>query len=237
MDIFQKLANLFLPRICLDCGQKVSHKDSFRMICENCADSVLPVWNETNTRCGICQTPLLSDSVKICYDCTTNPPSFESAHSVFFYHQPVVRALIHAFKFNSDLNAGRDLAQLIRPFISTILPSVDLILPIPLSAQSLKKRGFNQVSWVLKELNINFREGVLLRQDHKKAQRDLSREQRMISIVSQFSLSPQKIDIIRDQNILIVDDIYTTGSTARTVSNLLLQNGAKKVFVLTFCRD
>ncbi len=236
MKFLTKMADLIFPRYCVDCGEKLQN-DSFHHLCLNCASQLESIITNSEAKCDLCQTPVLSHSVKVCYSCSTIPSDFENSRSFFYYRQTAIRELVHLFKFQSQKTAGDDLAKLCSPFLKTLLPSTDLIIPVPLSPLSLKKRGFNQVCYLLKKLNIPYQENILTRKNHRKAQSQLSREQRLKSVSSQFSISLNAEHLLKDRTILLVDDIYTTGSTARAISSLLRQNGAEKIFILTFFRD
>ena len=113
---------------------------------------------------------------------------------------------------------------------------VDLVIPVPLHPDRLKERGFNQAELLVEEfetLNIPILKDNLIRVKYNSQQSILSKAERIINLSGSFVIQDKKP--IKNKNILVVDDIFTTGSTLNEVAKTLIEAGASKVFCLTLC--
>ena len=117
------------------------------------------------------------------------------------------------------------------------LLDADFIVPVPLHEKRLKERGFNQTAKVAKHLGkklaIPVDKDALIRNKETSAQRALSREDRKLNMENVFQVPAYKDKDVKDKNIIILDDIYTTGATANSCAKTLKESGAKKIYVLT----
>jgi len=117
--------------------------------------------------------------------------------------------------------------------------SIDLILPVPLYKPKERERGFNQSAllgkYVAKEVNIPLNIDILTRVKNTKVMHSLNKKERIENVKEAFKVIDNGVVI--NKNILLIDDIFTTGSTVNICSKLLLSSGAKSVTVLTFARD
>ena len=188
------------------------------------------------------------DDDHLCGDCLTQPKAFRRARAAMVYDHQLM-TVIQRFKY-----AGK--TQLARPLGLLILGAylrhwqnekVDLILPIPLHPQKMRSRGFNQSyllidSWksvskpMVDELNaIPIKTDVLVRNKATLPQTGLGRQQRLHNIKGAFEVRiPEKVS---GKNVLLVDDVYTTGATVNECARMLLEAGAQIVDVLTVARS
>jgi len=117
--------------------------------------------------------------------------------------------------------------------------STDIILPVPLYKQKEKERGFNQATllcqYISKEMNIPFNIHTLIRVKNTKVMHSLTKKERQENVADAFKVVDN--GVIMEKDIVLIDDIFTTGATVNACSQLLLSNGAKSVTVLTFARD
>jgi competence protein ComFC len=114
-----------------------------------------------------------------------------------------------------------------------------ILVPIPLSSSKLRKRGYNQAEILAKELSKKLNipvQNLLVRTRETKTQVGLTNLQRKLNVKDAFKFIDQKSSII-NQNVLLVDDVATTGSTLLEASKVLKRAGAGKVFGLTLARD
>jgi len=115
---------------------------------------------------------------------------------------------------------------------------VDVILPVPLHRQRLQQRGFNQAGLLAAEfgrrLSMPVRFGVLGRQRATQPQTRLGRRERLENVQGAFAVA--KPEWVRDQSVVLIDDVFTTGATADACGKALLQAGAAGVGVLTLAR-
>jgi len=115
-----------------------------------------------------------------------------------------------------------------------------IFVPIPLSSAKLRKRGYNQAEILTKELAKKFNlpvQNLLLRVRETKTQVGLTNLQRKLNVKDAFLLKPHAIFLVKNKNILLVDDVATTGSTLLEASKVLKKGGVGKVFGLTLARD
>ncbi len=152
-----------------------------------------------------------------------------------FYYNDILKSLIYRFKFNCEWKIGNLLSKIIYENIKDIayLHNFDFITPIPLSRQRIFQRGFNQSEIIAKEisslLDIPF---VLCVYRHKNtvAQSLLKRHDRIHNISNAFIGDKEKI---AGKNIIIFDDIFTTGATINSCAKELKEKGANTIIGLS----
>jgi len=166
-------------------------------------------------------------------------------HAPFIYRDGVV-GLILRLKYNGE----GDIAKLFAPYMWTTVKSAgkqDLIVPVPLSAERYKMRGYNQSAWLANEIARVMRgAGVkpppvvdaLVRVKKTEVQKNMSKKQREENMKGAFAMnaSLRGVDNIKDKHILLIDDVFTTGATAAECARVLFKNGAQSVNVLTIAR-
>jgi ComF family protein len=147
---------------------------------------------------------------------------------------------IHWFKYNGEISVGKTLGRFNAEFEynSFSLEGYSLILPVPLHHRRLKERGFNQSVILAREIAIRYSVcldfGTLKRTIHTKPQTGLGKEQRSTNVKGSFIITDsEKID---GERVVLIDDVYTTGSTVRECARKLLENGVEEVAVLTLAR-
>ena len=111
---------------------------------------------------------------------------------------------------------------------------IDLIIPVPLHKKKLRQRGFNQAEIVAKEIGkltgIPVDTTFITRKKYTTPQKQFGQSERKKNLAGAFATSRR---VVHAKNILIIDDIYTTGSTIDSVANVLMKNGAEKTYFLT----
>lgn len=152
----------------------------------------------------------------------------DSNHSIYLYNE-FFKEVMATFKYRGDYVLAIIFTEKIKEFLKKIQP--DLLVPIPLSKERLYERGFNQAEALLIESGLT--PTILLNRIHTEKQSKKSRLER-IHIPQVFQVDGQ-IEII-GKNILLIDDIYTTGSTLRHAAKLLKESGAERVQSLTLAR-
>ncbi|MBS4219321.1 ComF family protein [Bacillus sp. FJAT-49711] len=205
-------------------------------LCIKCREKLKPI-NEKP--CTICSRPLMELDSKFisqqtCLDCVRweQDPRWKGTLdkniSIYVYNH-FLKDLIAQFKFRGDY----ELAKAFSPEISAQLKSLeyDLLVAIPLSDERLKERGFNQSEALARE--TGFITWDLLIRTHSEKQSKKSREERLLQ---QQVFDVKQPAMIPGKSILLIDDIYTTGSTLRQASKILKQAGAKQVRSLTIAR-
>ena len=182
----------------------------------------------------------------MCRQCRLASPPFELAvaHGVY---QGTMRSLLHLLKYEGLEPIAEDLGKLIALRVAAIsdLPEKMVVVPVPLFRTRRRERGFNQAE-LLAQASVRamrrlrpawvgeFAPGVLARQRATESQAGLSPHQRRRNLRGAFFVSdPTRV---RGRDVLLVDDIYTTGATARVCSEALKRAGAARVWVATAAR-
>lgn len=180
-------------------------------------------------RCGL-RTGL---PVAACGACLREPPPFEHTVCAADYGFPWDR-LIADFKFNAREDLAGPLAQLLHEAVqASASPAPDLVLPVPVSPERLVERGYNQ-AWELARRAARLqgrpaRHDVLLRPLATAHQAELTRAQRQRNLAAAFMVDPRERGALQGRRVVLVDDVMTTGATAREAARTLLRAGTAAV--------
>lgn len=183
-------------------------------------------------RCG---KPVEKEEQEYCRDCSGHEASFEQGRSIWLHRMPVSGA-VYQFKYKNKRNFGKVFAREMALCYEARVRrwKIDEIIPVPLHKSRKRKRGYNQAGIVAEELgkllHIPVNHRAVLRIRNTRPQKELNDTQRIHNLKGAFAVPEnQKIK----PNILIVDDIYTTGNTIERVAEKLKAAGAEKVYFLT----
>lgn len=239
------LLDLIFPPICVVCERGLTGKSDKREmrfagygLCEGCLDEM--PWL-TSPYCPRCSKPIPSPTTPIhrCGDCISRPPPFDSARSLLVYQEELF-PLIHRMKYAPKPWMARFFGFLMGEVLAEDIEALGLhgIIPIPLHLKRLRQRGFNQAylmaRGVARRLGIQVMTGLLIRERWTEPQVGLSRRLRERNVRGAFrALEPTEI---RGKRWLLVDDVYTTGSTLREAAKVLRKASAAEVHVLTLAR-
>lgn len=149
------------------------------------------------------------------------------------------KELITAFKFEGQVGLAYFLAQQMRQTsaIAQCLDACDWLVPVPLSAQRLRDRGFNQALVLAKQLCPERTLGqALMRLRDTPAQSGLSRSDRLVNLHHAFMVNPHGLPKLRDSRVVLVDDVTTTGSTLLACTQALQAAGVKQVQAVVLAR-
>jgi len=223
----------FLPRLCLFCGAAVGEEAAVA-VCPECEAQIEWVESPLCTCCGVVFASR-DGADRVCGDCRADPPPFTRARAAAIYEGPVATA-IKLFKFNRQM-AYLPVMQhwLHRPPCRELVAAADLLAPVPLHPRRLKSRGFNQsllLAQGFSEVPV-VREAVV-RTRHTLPQVGLKARERRDNVKGAFAVpEPARV---KGKNVLLVDDLFTTGATVRECARVLLKAGARRVEVLTVAR-
>lgn len=186
-------------------------------------------------RCAL-RLPDAAVGVERCGACLKKPPLFDACLAAFDYAYPWAAALAD-FKFHGDPGWSAALADLMRsaPGVAAALDAAQRVLPLPLSAERLRERGFNQSALLARRLaggKLDTRS--LLRLRGGEAQSGLTRAQRLRNLRGAFAVAPGAA--LRGQHLLLLDDVMTTGASAQAASRALRAGGAQQITVLVLAR-
>lgn len=136
------------------------------------------------------------------------------------YKEPIIRHLITEAKFHNNTHAQSLLAYALKTHLVSHQLTEHILIPIPLSSQRKRQRGYNQVTEILKRTKMaNLIENILIRHSHTAPQTSLDRNARLKNVQTAFSLrDPDKIS---GQHIIIIDDVLTTGATLSSAAKII----------------
>lgn len=219
----QSVINLFFPKVCYACLNLL--EDSSDTICIDCRHD-LPVTNFHFDD---------SDAVKkVLY----GRAKIENGTALFrFEKKGLVQQLIHGLKYKGYENIGFFLGNWLGGELKAIevYNGIDMVIPVPLHKNKLKKRGFNQVAkfgqQIAKALNTDYRDNVLVKITNTKSQTTKGRISRWKNSEELFAL--KNMDAIDNKHILLVDDIITTGATLEACIAVLNQAKNVKISIAT----
>jgi len=217
------LSSIFFKSTCLVCG-KVSEIE----LCDSCINQFQKLPKNT---CPICKNLLKNN---ICYSCKEKNFKFKKLIALGVY-TGILKVIISNFKFAKIKRykepLGFFLAEKIKQEFD--LDKIDYIIPVPLHKEKLKERGFNQSELLAKKISKLIKKPCLKTLNRIKntlPQYSLSPLEKIKNIKDAFELDIRKINL-QDKNILIIDDIFTTGSTVQEMCKVLLENGVKDIYV------
>lgn len=217
-----------LPSRCAVC-----HAWPAQAVCEDCvAQFAQPVH-----RCAQCALPLPAGMPR-CGACITTPPPWDAALAAVGYAYPW-SGLVVEFKFQQHPAWAGTLATLLHsaPWVEPALDAADLVLPLPLSRQRLQSRGFNQSLELARRLAPHkLRTDLLLRVKDTPPQSSLPRKERLHSVQGAFAVEPLRVRELRDQRVVLVDDVMTSGASLHAASTALRGAGVAHITVLVFAR-
>jgi len=231
MVSFSKVLDLFLPPRCVACQDIVTRHAS---LCASCWDQARFI---TAPFCKACGLPFEMQPIEgsLCLDCQRCAPPFAAARAVFPYDD-FSRHLILAFKHGDRTDLAPALAGWMARTAGDLLPTSDLVVPVPLHWRRLVYRRYNQAALLGRILaqqgNVAFAPQVLKRIRHTPVQGHLSRMARQKNLKGAFQVEGD----ITGKTILLVDDVLTTGATILGCTQALLRAGAGEVRVITLAR-
>jgi ComF family protein len=234
----RRLVNLLLPVACAICETPLTD-DPVPFFCRRCWAGISPLTGPLCPRCG---RPFSSPLALAyapqhnCARCRLAPPVYTQARAWYSYEPPLQEA-IQLFKYHGKVALADFLGALAGARVLT-LPPADVVMPVPLHASRLRSRGFNQALLLADRMNRHLRLPVsydnLVRIRLTQPQTELSRKARLRNLRRAFVV--QWPDEIKDQRVLLVDDVITTGTTINECAKALRKAGAAEVYVCALAR-
>ncbi|MFZ1990750.1 MAG: ComF family protein [Alphaproteobacteria bacterium] len=233
--------DVLLPPQCLSCRTLV---DQPGLLCAKCfsgAQAIAPPF------CRSCGVPLPSASgisglahVDLsCGRCLTEPPVFTRARSVFVYDD-VARRLVHDLKYGDRLEGRASFGAWLARAGGDCATQADFIIPVPLHYIRLVRRRYNQAVVLAKALSQSTRRPLavdaLRRVRPTKSQTGLSADARASNMRGAFQVRKNWVGRIKGAQIVLVDDVMTTGATVNACARALKRAGAADITVLTLAR-
>lgn len=240
--MINRFLKILFPEFCPVC-KKPSTDHRTAPICSECWQSISSYKGSICKKCG---KPLVSDISTTCKICIEEEPAFKWVRS-FGLYEDTLKEAINLLKYYRIKRLSKPLSEIMlktepapeKSWRGVRIPHADAIIPVPLHKKRLRQRGFNQSALLAKYLARHI--GVPLSLDCLVKIRDtmpqvgLNAKERKKNIRKAFEISNKKL--IRGKNIVLVDDVFTTGTTVRECSKILKKSGAKDIYVLTLAHS
>jgi ComF family protein len=234
----RQAVRFIVPAECVSCKRTLG-TDPIPFFCRTCWERIEPL---PGPRCSRCDQPFVSAAatswtpVHQCQNCLDRPPAFERARTLFPYLPPLQDAIC-ALKYRGKFALAKPLAALMLRAIPVEIDG-ELILPVPLHPDRLRAREFNQSLLLANVLGRYLKRPVcatsLVRARPTAPQTTLTRQARLKNLRQAFTI--RNTELVAGRHILVVDDVFTTGTTLNECAKTLLKAGALSVSALTLAR-
>lgn len=230
MGIIRNVTGVLFTSACPICGEAIGFNEYD--MCPDCKKNTKYV---REPKCGKCGRPLYDEEQLLCSGCLKTKHEFEKGLCIF-EHSGEIRKSIYDFKYGNRRENGefygREAARMYgRTFNHW---NIDAIVSVPIHKERELKRGYNQALVFAESVagctGIRLEKNLLIRVKKTEPQKELTDEMRYLNLKNAFAVDEARMPGLK--NILIVDDIYTTGSTVDACSAILKKAGAEKVYVL-----
>ncbi len=211
----------------------ICHAWPSRVVCNACVTR----FAQPVPRCTTCALPV-PEGVTRCGACLREPPPLDACLAAVNYAWPWSDCVTR-FKFGNQPGWAAELATVMRsaPWVEPALEQADRVLPMPLARERLAERGYNQALLLARHLAPRKTDAtLLLRTRHTPAQRELTRAERLRNVRGAFAVDPMRAHELRDQRVVLVDDVMTTGATLDEFAKTLKQRGAAHVTNVVIAR-
>lgn len=210
---------------------------------ECCAGCAAPLMNRENTICLHCKEELPftnfadepeNDTEKIFWG---RVPLEAASSMIYFMKGGTIQNMLHQLKYNEQKEVGVELGRMAGKDIaaSRRFSGIDLIVPIPLHQKKLRKRGYNQCSFLARGMSevtgTPFTDEALKKVSHNESQTRKSRFQRWLNVKTIFQTTDPRL--LKNKHILLIDDVVTTGATLEAAAQKLLEAEGVKVSIYT----
>ncbi len=216
---------------CVACSKSSDLLDA-NSICPECNHELYQIGDAGCSHCG--RWLGHATLVQYCRDCIKEYKAFDRCVSLVIYNERS-RMMVHQLKFYEKRYLSESMACLMSSLLMDLsfVGEIDYIIPVPMHKSKEKKRGYNQVDllvkYMCKQTGISSKLGVLEKIRNTESQNQLNRTERRRNVEGAFYV--QNVDEILERNILLIDDVYTTGHTVSACSEVLKAAGAHKVYV------
>jgi len=199
-------------------------------------NEILDIVYPMEEKCIICRT---DGFIGLCPYCKSkiNRAAIENGNLSYGFYGGTLKTLILKFKYESDFTAGYLLSKLLVEMIKENEIYADVICYVPMTKKSEKKRGFNQCEVIARHIGYHINVPVsdcIKKIKNTKEQKTLTKEERVKSIKGAFKVS--RIKDIKNKNVILIDDVMTTGATINECKDVLKKSGVNKITVLTIAK-
>ena len=241
MGLLSQLIDIVYPPRCHLCGRFLYPAEGTlhpKHLCTECRTALKPV---THPLCAVCGNPFPTSAGQdhLCETCLRSNPWYDLARAPYLYSTPLMDA-VQRFKYQSETYLVSTLGPLVSSFAKGYIshPKEILTIPVPLHRRRLRERGFNQSLLLARAISRDLGAPLdylsLARRKYTAPQTGLSKEKRKRNVKDAFLvLNPERV---RGADILLVDDVFTTGYTLNECARTLKRSGARTVMCFTLAR-
>ncbi|MFD2260533.1 ComF family protein [Chelativorans composti] len=228
-------ARILFPPTCLGCRNIVEQPGT---LCPDCWPQVRFI---ERPWCEVMGTPFAHDMGEgmLSAEAIADPPPFVRARSAVLY-QGVPQRMARALKFGDRTDLAPWMARWMVRAGAELIADADAIVPVPLHRYRFLSRRFNQSAElsraIARQTGLPHLPGVLVRRKATRPQVGLTAPERRANLDGVFTVPERCLPLVRDRRLILVDDVYTTGTTVKAATRVLLRAGAAAVDVLTFAR-
>ncbi len=230
--LFTGMKRILFPPKCPCCGTLLSFDEYEDGFCRPCKNKIVYIHEPS---CKICGKRLKDASEELCYDCAGNRHVFLQSKAVYVYSGGIKNAM-YRLKYGNNRDAAhifaRDMARMHGRYLRRW--GVDMVVPVPMNEKKRRERGYDQASLIAKalaaETGLPFSDRTLIRTRRTRPQKELNDTERRKNLKNAFKIGQSSV---KSRKVLLVDDIYTTGSTMDACAEVLLKAGAEAVYGMT----
>lgn len=226
----EAVIELLFPRRCPVCDDIVIPRGEY--ICAPCRKKLQIVAEPCCKKCG---KPIEDARQEYCYDCAEHAHVYDSGKAVFLYDETMKRSIAR-FKYAPYRREYADyyVREMTRCCGRQLIRwKPEALVPVPLHRSRKRRRGYNQAELLADGLSMNFhipvRTDLVRRIKRTIPQKKLDNKERQKNLKTAFWVSPEAAEC---ETIVLIDDIYTTGSTVDAIAKLLKERGVKRVYIL-----
>lgn len=228
MYSFEKIISALFPKRCAICDEAIL---PYEMVCPECRIRIRPISGDTCRKCG----KALSDKYRLtCYDCSRKIHYFDRGYAIFEYAD--VKKSLYRFKYLGRAEYAKCYAYYANEILGDVIRDLnaDALIPVPIHKKRLTARGYNQAEVLAKEMSPYFNIPVItdyvIRSKYTVPLKKLDERGRINNLKKAFTIGSNGVKL---DTIVIIDDIYTTGSTIDAISRLCRESGVRKIVYIT----
>jgi len=228
-----KILDLMYPKNikCMFCTEELNNSE-YNCTCENC----MPILPFIKNPCEKCGSEMNENQKGVCIKCKKRNYNFSQAKSVFLY-EGLPSSVVQGLKYSNKKYLVPHIIRYLLDIYSMWNVFADYVVCVPMFSTKEKQRGYNQSKLMAEEFSreakIPFLDCLLKTKD-TSSQTSLNVNERIENVAESFDVDKRYLTDIKDKIFLIVDDVITTGATSSEISKVLIKNGAKACYVLTF---